>query len=143
MEMKIIPKGEVIRRLNRIYAKVPSFECKHCLKCSNPIWWFKPEEINIREYLKQHHLNYLTFSFEEFKKNQMRCPYLQGNRCTIYPVRPIVCRLQGTIKELPCPYNKKPLLDGGQYKKIIFELNKLNRDLDALSEYFGTRKKDR
>ncbi len=140
--MNIIPKAEVIRRLNMIYAKVPSFDCKHCLQCSNPIWWFKPEEINIREYLKQHHMGYLTFSFEEFKRNQMRCPYLQGNRCTIYPVRPLVCRLQGTIKELPCPNIKKPLLTEAQYKKIIQELNMLTKDLDGLEEYFGTRKKE-
>lgn len=138
--MNIIPKAEVIRRLNMIYAKVPSFECKHCLKCSNPIWWFKPEEINIREYLKQHHMQYRTYSFEEFKMNHMRCPYLQDNRCSIYPVRPMVCRLQGTIKELPCPYIKKPLLTEEKYKKIVYELNMLTKDLDALGEYFGTRK---
>ncbi|MDG6218225.1 MAG: YkgJ family cysteine cluster protein [Candidatus Thermoplasmatota archaeon] len=138
--MKIIPAVEVVRRLNKIYEQIPSFECKHCHKCSNPILWFKPEEINIRKYLKKNHLTYLTFSDEEFKENQMRCPYLQKNRCSIYPVRPIVCRLQGTIKELHCPNNKTPLLTETQYKKIIDELNNLNRSINGMGGYYGTRK---
>jgi Fe-S-cluster containining protein len=138
--MKIIPAAEVIRRLNKIYAQIPSFECEHCQECSNPIMWFKPEEINIRTYLKKNHLAYLSLSDEDFKKNQMKCPYLQKNRCSIYPVRPIVCRLQGTILELHCPNNKNPLLAEKQYKKIIKELNDLNLDIGGMGDYFGTRK---
>lgn len=138
--MKIIPKTEVIRRLNEIYAKIPSVDCKHCQQCSNPIMWFKPEEINIREYLKQNQRAYITWSYEEFTRHQMRCPYLQNNRCSIYPVRPIVCRLQGTIADLPCPHNNRMLLFGNRYDSIIKELNELNKDIDGINEYFGTRK---
>ncbi len=138
--MKIIPAAEVIRRLNKIYAQIPSFECKHCQQCSNPIMWFKPEDINIRTYLKKNHLTYLSCTDEDFKKNQMKCPYLQRNRCSIYLVRPIVCRLQGNISELYCPNNKNSILTEEQYKKIIKELNDLNRDIDGMLEYYGTRK---
>jgi uncharacterized protein len=138
--MKLIPKAEVIRRLNKIYAKVPSFDCKHCHQCSSPIMWFKPEEINIKEFLKLHHLPYLTLSDEEFRLNRMKCPYLENDRCSIYPVRPLVCRLQGTISNLPCPYNSNFLLSEDQYKKIIKELDALTQDVDGIDECFGTRR---
>jgi len=138
--MTDIPKAEVLHRLNTIYLQIPSFECRHCHLCSNPIFWFYPEELNIRTYLKIHHLPYLTYSDEEFKQHYMKCPYLIKNRCVIYPVRPIICRLQGTIPELYCPNNTKPLLSKKQYKKIVKDFNDLLRDTDRMNEFFSTRK---
>ena len=138
--MKIVPKAEVLKRIKIIYAQIPSFECKHCQMCSNPIFWIKPEEINIQEYLRKHNLSYITLSEIEFLRNNMKCPYLQNNRCSIYPVRPLVCRLQGLIPELPCPNNKTVFLSKEQYDRIILELNELNRDIDGIGEYYGTRK---
>ena len=139
-KMKIIPKAEIISRLNKIYAQIPSFDCKHCQQCSNPIMWFKAEQINIKDYLQKHHLSFLTLSEEEFRQYQMKCPYLHNNRCCIYPVRPIVCRLQGVIPELSCPFNNSVLLSKEQYFRIINEFNALNREIGGIYEYFGTRK---
>jgi len=138
--MKIIPKAEIIRRLNKIYAKIPSFICYHCQQCSAPIMWSKPEEINIRNYLTIHHIEYITWSDEEFKSYQMNCPYLNNNRCSIYPVRPLVCRLQGLVGELYCPNNTKIVLSKEQYTLLIKELNDLTRDIGGTGEFFGTRK---
>ncbi len=138
--MNNLPKAEVLRRLNNIYLQIPGFECKHCQRCSNPIFWFYPEEINIRTYLKHYQLPYMTYSEEEFKQNHMKCPYLTKNRCLIYPVRPIICRLQGTIPDLYCPNNSKPLLSQDQINKIIKEFNDLLRDSDGMNEFFSTRK---
>ncbi|MFO8078259.1 MAG: YkgJ family cysteine cluster protein [Thermoplasmatota archaeon] len=138
--MNNIPRAEVLRRLNNIYLQIPPFECKHCQRCSNPIFWFYPEELNIRTYLNQYHLLYMTYSEEEFKHHHMKCPYLSENRCQIYPVRPIICRLQGIIPELYCPNNTKPLLSQDQYKKIIKGFNDLLRDTDGMNEVFSTRK---
>jgi len=138
--MKTIPKAEIINRLNKIYDLIPSFDCKHCQKCSAPIMWFKPEEININRFLKKHDLKYMMWTDEEFKDHQMKCPYLRNNRCTIYSVRPIVCRLQGTIDELQCPYNPTVLLTHFQYKKIMKELIDLTIATEGIGEYFGTRR---
>ena len=137
--MKFIPKIELIRRLNIIYDQIPSFDCRHCQQCSSPIIWLKPEEINIKEYLKKYHLQYLTLSDEEFQKNNLRCPYQQHNRCIIYPVRPLVCRLQGLIPDLPCQYNNTKLLSKEKYRFLIDELNKLNTEIHGEYELFSTR----
>ena len=138
--MKNIPKAEIINRLNKIYDLIPSFDCKHCQKCSAPIMWFKPEEINIKEFIKKQELEYITWSDEEFKTNKMKCPYLQHNRCTIYPVRPMVCRLQGTITQLICPNNPHPLLTKKHYQRIIHKLNELNKMIGGIDDFYGTRK---
>jgi len=138
---KIITKDELKNRLNKIYKKIPEFKCKHCHKCEQDlIIWFKPEEINIRDYMSKHNIEYITLSSKEFKKNNKQCPYLKNNRCIIYPVRPIVCRLQGTISELPCKYNKNQYMSKKQFATIKKEFNQLLKDIDALGEFYGTLK---
>jgi Fe-S-cluster containining protein len=32
------------------------------------------------------------------------CPYLEKGKCTVYEVRPTVCRLWGIVKKMPCEY---------------------------------------
>ena len=35
------------------------------------------------------------------------CPYLDTNkRCTIYEVRPAICRLYGVVQAMQCPHGK-------------------------------------
>lgn len=132
-------KKKIIDRLNNIYSKIPDFDCQHCHECEGPIIWFKPEEINIREYLQKNNLEYITWSTEEFEKHYMKCPYLKNDRCSIYPVRPIVCRLQGNISELPCKFNKNNLITNGKYQEIKNEFNSLLKDIDAFNICYSTR----
>ncbi len=114
--------------------------CQHCHECEGPIIWFKPEEINIREYLHKNNLEYIIWSTEEFEKHNMKCPYLKNNRCRIYPVRPIVCRLQGNISELPCKFNKNNLITNEKYHEIKNEFNSLLKDIDAFNICYSTRR---
>jgi len=83
-------------------------------------------------------MGYLTYSTEEFQKNNMQCPYLKNNRCSIYPVRPIVCRLQANIIELPCKYKISEYMSNEQLLEIKEEFNQLLRDLDVLGQFYGT-----
>ena len=92
----------MICSLKKIYDSIQNFECRHCHKCCGPIIWFEPEEILIRDYLLRNKIRRILWTKKDFEKNQMRCPYLIADRCIIYPVRPIVCRLQGNISELKC-----------------------------------------
>jgi len=130
--------NEIKNRLNRIYSKIPEYDCKHCHECTSPIFWFYPEEVNIRNYLIKNNMGYLTYSTEEFQKNNMQCPYLKNNRCSIYPVRPIVCRLQANIIELPCKYKISEYMSNEKLLEIKEEFNQLLRDLDVLGQFYGT-----
>jgi Fe-S-cluster containining protein len=31
------------------------------------------------------------------------CPWFQGGKCSVYPVRPLACRLFGHVPGMPCP----------------------------------------
>jgi len=138
--LKMYGKKKIMVRLNKIYSKIPSFDCKHCHECEGPIVWFEPEEINIREYLNKNNLEYIVWSTEDFEKNNMKCPYLKNDRCSIYPVRPIVCRLQGNIRDLPCKFNKNNLITDEKYHEIKNEFNNFLKELDAFNICYSTRK---
>jgi hypothetical protein len=118
---------------------IPDFDCKHCHACSGPIIWFKPEDILMRDYMKKHGIDYVVWSTEEFMKQGMRCPYQKNDRCSIYPVRPIVCRLQGNIPELPCPNNTQGYLSKQQLTIIKREFESLLREVDGIGVLYGTR----
>ena len=119
---------EIKENLEKIYLLIPEFECQHCNSCCGPIIWSEPEDILIKDYLYKHKIKRVIWTKEEFQQNQMRCPYLVNNRCIIYPVRPIVCRLQGNICELKCKFSNKnnfiPKKDLNELRKKYFELIK-------------------
>ena len=128
------------KNLEKIYKKIPNFDCKHCHECCGPIVWFKSEEFLIKEYLQKNKLERITWTKKEFENNNMKCPYLKDNRCVIYPVRPIVCRLQGNISELPCKFNKNKYLSIKQIQKIKKNFNAYNNKFDGGLIFYSTRK---
>jgi len=136
----MLSKKEIQKKLEKIYAKIPNFECKHCHECEGPIIWFKPEEIIIRDYLEKNNMQYIKWTKEEFQKNKNKCPYLMDDRCSIYPVRPIVCRLQGTTEDLPCKHNKKILLTKKQVNEIKKEYEQILREVDGIGVIYSTKK---
>lgn len=43
------------------------------------------------------------------RRDPLRCRYLsRNNRCTVYAVRPLLCRLYGVSVGLECPHGCKP-----------------------------------
>lgn len=135
----LIPTDEALERLFDIYSRIPTISCKHCSSCCGPILWFEPEEICIQAYMKKESIRYVQWSNQEFERNNMRCPYLSKNRCIIYPVRPLVCRLQGVTKGLTCQQTLRPLIDDDEIvliKKMFF---RLLSDMDASHLVYGTR----
>ncbi len=35
---------------------------------------------------------------------ELTCPYLKEGRCSIYPVRPTICRMWGAVESMPCSF---------------------------------------
>lgn len=137
----MLNKSEIKNRLETIYAKIPNgFPCRHCHECCGPIIWFKPEDILIRDYIESHNIEYMDGALKLTKKNNLRCLYLQKDRCSIYPVRPIVCRLQGHIPELPCKYNKNKVITKHQLKEIKREFDTLVKDTEGIGTFYGPHK---
>lgn len=110
---------EIKEKLNSIYSKVPDFQCKEgCWDCCGPIHWSPAEDVVIDDWLKQHgRKQRFINSVADF----LRCPYLDADdKCTIYEVRPIVCRLSGVVPEMPCEYGSpKRMLSSKEGSEIF------------------------
>lgn len=89
-------------KLKELYTRVPNFKCKrNCADCCGPHIQAEVEWLNISIWLLKH-------KRQELIGYQLNCPYLTKNRCSIYPVRPMVCRLFGAVQDLRCPHGYHP-----------------------------------
>ncbi len=88
--------------LDALYAKLPRIDCqRRCVDACGPIGMSAREWIRVEELLGAPMPPFRPIS-------RLACPLLDGNRCTIYPVRPAICRLYGLVEALRCPYGCRP-----------------------------------
>ncbi|MBI3326585.1 MAG: YkgJ family cysteine cluster protein, partial [Nitrospinae bacterium] len=92
------------RRLNaivqettqQVWAHIDCRTCANCCKTSYPLFSRK-EAQRIAEYLgmtlEDLRARYLTYDGEEGKytTRELPCPFLKGNLCSVYEVRPAAC----------------------------------------------------
>ncbi len=96
-----------------LYASIPSFKCKEgCTDCCGPIPFSQWERKRIKI---------------EPGKSGKPCPYLGEGGCLIYEQRPFICRLFGTVPEMPCPHGCKPekMLSSLEGKKLLHKYKKM------------------
>lgn len=108
-----------IDKLERLYKRIPEFECEYnCGECCGPVGFAAAEWQRLPEKRE----------FSDFKT--LNCPYLdKDNQCSIYPLRPFICRLFGATDGLMrCPKGRGPKARLGRietnrlserYKKIM------------------------
>lgn len=86
-----------------IYAAVPPINCQGlCGASCGPLIIDPPERAHITAATGRH-----------LPDLQPVCPLLDLSplgqpRCTIYPHRPLLCRLWGTVESMPCPHGCQP-----------------------------------
>jgi hypothetical protein len=88
------------RAIERVWAKVPPMECKGlCHDSCGPIAMSRLEWDLLREAGGEKVAPFLGAD-----GRPSRCPYLTPeNRCSVYEVRPLICRLWGASEVMPCP----------------------------------------
>ena len=136
--------GKIKDDLLKIYSMIPDFNCHHCHKCCNNIIWFEPENIMIREFIKKNFIKLNYLKNLDFNKNN-KCPFLTDSGCIIYPVRPIVCRFQGNIKELKCECNfdiNNKFISNKKLNKIKKEFIDLLIKTNGLDHFYSSRNID-
>lgn len=112
MKKKKKANRDAVKALEAVYAKLPKLNCQgKCQACCGPIGLTPVEHDRMEErgrplpMLSQFHDGAL------FSK-KMQCPQLAGNgRCTVYAIRPMICRLWGVIESMKCPHGCVP--EGG------------------------------
>lgn len=92
------PESERLVRIEKAYAKVPSFQCKQdCSDCCGPIMMSRLEWKRICD----------TLGYEpKGEPGALDCPMLKDGKCSIYEIRPAICRVFGATTHpiLKCPH---------------------------------------
>lgn len=129
----ISPKG-FESKLEKIYSQLPHIICKKkCHTSCGPILMSEVERERIKQKIGR---DPFLQSFDEFlhrlmqkDRDCMTCPLLKKdtNLCTIYDIRPLICRLFGLVKKLRCPHGCIPSrwLTDKEAKKLIDKANRL------------------
>ncbi len=98
------------KALEDLYAEVPAFQCSPgCSLCCG-IAPIAPAEIdNIASWIAMNGVKVRTMGID-----LLTCPYVVDDRCSIHPVRPLICRLFGVVEDelWRCP-------EGGVADKLI------------------------
>ena len=90
---------KIVEKIDAIYTEIPKLNCQGKFHEScGPILCSVPEF----ERMKASSLLPLV------KLNGMDCPALNNGSCTVYAVRPLICRLWGAVKAMMCPYGCVP-----------------------------------
>lgn len=84
-------------------ARVESIQCKGlCQKCCTIL----PFPKRLREAYPERKLPSRPFTvYLRWMLNpDHACPFLEQGKCSIYAVRPAICRLWGNTERMPCPH---------------------------------------
>jgi len=77
------------------YPKLPIMQCDDgCGECCGFAPCSRQEFNNIKSYIVQHGIEPI--------RQGATCPLYQNGTCSVYPVRPFVCRLFGHCSDLVC-----------------------------------------
>lgn len=112
-------KNDIEARIDAIYARLPSINCKgfchiHCTGVAMSTEEFRR--------LKQAAGGRLTVDRGD------RCSILDDSgRCTQHPVRPLICRLYGVVEGMRCPYGCQPdyYLTDAEGHELMREMTKV------------------
>lgn len=93
--------AEEIRALELIYSRLPKLECRgKCQAYCGVIAMSKPEWERI----------VARVGCEPKGDASLVCPLLDRatGRCTVYDLRPLICRVWGLVRDLACPHGCRP-----------------------------------
>jgi hypothetical protein len=86
------------RELDAMYAEMPTLDCQgKCAEACGPILMSRVEWERIEERGEVGPLG-----------PDLTCPLLDGERCSVYDIRPTICRLWGMVESMPCLWGCKP-----------------------------------
>lgn len=87
---------QVPARVRAAWAKVPKLRCRGLCQSSCRVWQATPSEVALLEKVAT------------VRPQGTQCPFLVENRCSVYPLRPLVCRAWGTVPSMACPHGCEP-----------------------------------
>lgn len=88
---------------------IPHHDCKNCGECCGPV------PINEKEYKEIS--KYVVVNKPKYNKENdvLECKFRVENNCSIYTVRPTLCRIMGVVKGMECSHGNSKNLDGTKF----------------------------
>jgi Fe-S-cluster containining protein len=88
------------QKIKSLRQHIPEFKClPGCHDCCGPVTASTDEVARLPIKSDAEH---------EAALADWSCPYLGCSGCQVYAERPLICRLFGTTKSLPCPHGRRP-----------------------------------
>lgn len=92
-----------LKALDAAHATIPSANCKGmCVECCGPVFMTRLEWDRITARVGKRPAP------TPEQREKLECPMLKDGRCSVYDIRPTVCRLWGVEPSMPCPFGCKP-----------------------------------
>lgn len=127
--------SEKLAKIDELLADLPAFSCKPgCADCCGPVQLSRLEYHRCVKASGRTSEEVKKKMQSNLKRGNYRCPLLdtKTNRCSVYAVRPVVCRLFGIVKDEPllrCPHGYSPdssvMLTPEQSRAILNMVNEL------------------
>lgn len=92
-------------RMEALYRELPHIECKRlCRECCGPV--VQTRSMTRLEFERLDGILRQPVALRDF----MACSLLRGSECTVYDMRPLICRLWGVVDDpkMRCPHGCKP-----------------------------------
>lgn len=101
--MAVLSYQEQKAALDVLYAELPSIDCQgKCLESCGPIVMSRIEWKRILRH------PVLKGKKEPRMRPDFSCPFLVSERCGVYKIRPMICRLWGVVESMPCHWGCVP-----------------------------------
>ena len=111
-------------KLRYWYSKIPDFNCvRRCTACCGPHPWADVENRVIAKWLEKRGRK-AKFNGAMFDS----CLYIEDHQCSIYEVRPVMCRLFGVVDspKLMCPHRSaKDRISDEEAREMLREIFEL------------------
>ena len=117
------------RELDALYNKLPKMQCQGlCSDSCGPIGMSVRERARIIERARK------PITCGHYASCSMLTP---ERKCGVYEIRPMICRLWGLLKSMPCPYGCRPeggLLDNEVGVRMLLEADRIGgtEEMDRL-----------
>lgn len=124
-----------LAKIDELLSGLPTFKCKEgCFDCCGPITISRLEYMRCIQASGRTAKDVKQQMQNNLKQGNYACPLVntETGQCTVYAVRPAICRLFGVVKgELVCPHGyaaeNSALISNEQAREILRKVEELGR----------------
>lgn len=123
-------RRRAMREIKKLTDQIPAFDCiPGCTACCGPVPWSAPEFNSLPAGIEPPYVIQVVDNTVTPVASSacLDCPFSLDGNCQVYEDRPFMCRLYGTVENLPCAYGKRPkrMLTSAQGQSLLERYHRL------------------